>query len=195
MVTLDVDAVLLCESNCVRALHQCSNLRTLSITSSPGEEVLGVTDETIGNVFSQSQFPNLEALSIGDFKANERNMGLIASCTKNLKYSNFNLFELDTDVSGFQLIADSNMQLKEIAISLENFHAEKPSEETALEWLTEVVKIFRKCRSVWVSVMCSNKGVVKKEDLIRACKVMPCRGVDVFIGIGDVRYQYSELTT
>ncbi len=72
------------------------------------------------------------------------------------------------------------------------FREGEPSEEAALEWLSKVVKIFRKCRKLELKVSCSNEGGVKEEDLIRTCKVLPCRDVDVYVVIGDVNYQYPD---
>ncbi len=177
-----------------RALEQCSNLRKLTISGGTdamyGDEAPQVTDEMIANVFSPSRFPKLEHLTITDFRANKRNMALIASSTSNLKSTVLESFESDLEVSGFQLIADANRNLKEIKRTISAFHGIERSAKSALESLSELLKIFRKCRYLWVEISCAEEGVLKEEDLIRACKVLPCRGIDVFVLVGDVKYLY-----
>ncbi len=192
VVSLHINADLLYGDEYVGALGECSNLRDLFIYGCSGGARVGVTDEKIANLFSQSRYPKLERLTIGDFRPNERNVSSIASCTTNLKSANFYLFELDSDLSGFEFIAGSNKQLQDIRLVMDVFREGEPSEEAALEWLSKVVKIFRKCRKLELKVSCSNEGGVKEEDLIRTCKVLPCRDVDVYVVIGDVNYQYPD---
>ncbi len=175
-----------------RALERCSNLRHLDLSGRYDGGSMGVTDEMIANVFSPFRFPKLEHLSVPNFYANERNMALIASCTANLKSASFVPFDYDSKASGFQFIARSNKHLKDILINLYDGPGVNRRTESALEWASELVKIFRKCRKLRFELSRSFEEEVKKEDLMRICKVLPCRDVDVCVRIDNVRYQYPQ---
>ncbi len=173
-----------------RALEQCSNLRKLGLGSSTN---FCTTDEMIANVFAPARYPKLEDLTVTYFKANRRNLSVIASCTANLKSARFELSWSDLEVSAFQLIADSNRHLKDIVLRLHGSGGPKPSGESALESLSELVRMFCKCPKLHLNISCADSRNVKKEDLIRICKVVPCRDVDVFVMIGDVWYSSSKV--
>ncbi len=192
MARLALNAELLYGNAYPRALEQCSNLRELDLSGDSDDGRLVLTDEMIANVFSPSRFPKLEHLTIGGFKANGPNMRLIASCTEHLKSAYFDALDLDLEVSAFDFIADSSTHLKIIMIDIIGFSEADRSVEFALESLSELVKIFRKCRSLWFEIPCPDTGEVKKEDLIQLCKFLPCRDVDVCVTIGDVNYHYPE---
>ncbi len=115
---------------------------------------------------------------------------MIASSTGNLKSGSFEPFESDLEVGGFQFIADANKHLKGIQRAVSIFHGAERSAQSALELLSEFLKIFRKCRYLWFEISCSERGVVQKVDLIHACKILPCRGVDIFVRVGDAKYLY-----
>ncbi len=174
------------------AFEQCSSLRELSIEGILDDERQEIADKMIANVFSPSQFPKLESLSVEEFKMNERNMGLIASCTKNLKFAGFMRFESDSPVSAFELIANSYRHLKEVTIGPYVPRPADESAEAALESLSELVKMFRKCPTLWLEIPCANGQEVKEEDVNRILKVLPCRDVDVHVSIGEVHYGYRK---
>ncbi len=171
-----------------RALEQCTNLRRLSMRVDSRDENQGFTDEMIANVFSPASFPKLESLTIRKFRANEQNMRLIASCTANLKDACFKPFKSEPEARVFRFISDSNRHLKKISVSLDVAR----NSESGLEWLSELVKIFRQCKRLTFLVLCSDQGRVGREDLIRVCKVLPCRDVYVHVRIGHVDYGYSS---
>ncbi len=174
------------------ALKHCSNLRELYLSGGYGYGIPELTDVMIANAFSPSRFPKLEHLSVGYFKANERNMALIASCTANLKSASFQPFESGSKVSAFQSIVDANRHLRQIIIDTCVLREADRSSESALESLSELVRIFCKCRTLRLTRSCSDEEEVEKEDLIDICKVLPCRGVDVYVQIGDVKYHYPK---
>ncbi len=192
MAHLHLNAVLLDGDQFPRALDRCSNLRELYMSGIYGYERPGVEDEMIATVFSPSRFPKLESLSIRRFRASERNMALIASCTGNLKSASFDEFKSASGVSVFKLIADSNKRLNEITIDSGVFPFAARGARSALKSLNELVNIFRKCRNLWLEIPCPDKREVRKEDLIRICKVLPCLDVNVFLGIGYVNYSIGS---
>ncbi len=172
-----------------RALEQCSNIRILHLSGFEGIGRPAVTmDEIIADVFSPSRYPQLEVLHVNYFIADEHNMTSIASCTGNLKSAFFGPLASDFEVSAFQLVANSNSNLKEIKVL---FH-DSEGAGSALELLTELVEIFCKCRELSFDLSSWGEGQVKKEDLIRICRVLPCRDVEVYLQIREVRYKYPE---
>ncbi len=191
MVYLNAHDKLLHGNEYPRALEQCSNLRKLFLSGTEGNDTPEVTDEMIGNVFVQSRFPKLEHLSIEDFVASERNLSLISLCTTNLKSASFVPFEWDSKVSGFMFIADSNRHLNEIEIQIYESGEAGENAETALESLRELVKMFRKCRKLTLGISCSDEREATKENLINICKILPCRGMNVLVGIENIHYGYS----
>ncbi len=176
-----------------RSLDQCSNLRKLYMSSGIGYRRPPLTDAMIANVFVPSRFPKLENVSVTNFRASERNMAMISSCTTNLKSACFEPCESDLEVSGFKFIADSNRRLKDIAVDMDFFGGSERSAKCALESLSELAKIFHKCRKLRFETSCWNEEEVEKEDLIRICKVLPCRDVVVFVRIERVIYRYPNL--
>ncbi len=92
----------------------------------------------------------------------------------------------------FQLIADPNKGLKEIEIEIRGVPVIDRSAESALEWVGELVKIFRKCRKLSFEIWRSREAEPKKEDLMRICKVLPCRGMDVYVKIARLNFRYPE---
>ncbi len=173
----------------VRALKQCSNLRRLCIGHSYGNESPEVTDEVIANPFSPSRFPKLEELIMNAFRANDRNMRSIASCAPHLKCVVLEPCKSNWEISAFRILADSSRRLKQIIITINGFQEIRPNAESALESLSELMKVFRKCQKFRFIVSCLD-DVELKEDLIRTCRVLPCRGVHVCVEIGDVIYRY-----
>ncbi len=192
LVNLRIHADLLYGNGYQRALEQCSNLRELYISGDFDVEGPELTDEMIAYVFSPSRFPKLEYLGIEQFKMNKRNMRLIASCTKNLVCASFACFESDSEVSAFELIADSNSHLKNITIGPYVPREEDESAEATLESLRGLVKMFRKCRTLWFDIPCSNEKEVKVEDVNHILKVLPCREVDIAVWIGEAQYGYGK---
>ncbi len=152
----------------------------------------GITDEMITKVFSESRFLKLEHLSLRAFRANERNMALIALCTTNLKSPSFYPFKLDLEVSAFRFIAASNKDLKVISIDIDSFGEFHRSPESSLESLSQLVKIFRECRELQLGATFSDEGKIQEEDLMRICKFLPCRDVKVSVEIGDIYYHYPN---
>ncbi len=132
-----------------RALQPCSNLGELFLSRNTGGERLGVTDEMIANVFAPSRFLKLEDLNITEFRASNRNVALIASCTANWKSAMFHPFESDLEISMFQSIADSGRHLNDIGIDIFHFREADPGAEATLEWLSELLRMFRKCRKLF----------------------------------------------
>ena len=174
------------------AIRQCSNVRKLHLSGHLDIGRGGVTDEMIMNVFSASRFLKLEDLIVTSFRANERNMALIASCTANLKSASFDPFQSDSEVSVFQVIADSNKDLKNISIYIDDFSGSPRSPQSLLESLGELVKMFRKCRKLKFGAPCTYEGEIEKEDLMRTCRFLPCRDVEVNLVIGDICFQYPN---
>ena len=174
-----------------RALDRVSNLRELH-TSVRFAQGLGVTDKMIANVFSPSRFPKLEQLHMECFVLNKRNMSLIASSTGNLRCAVFREVKFDSGMSAFKFIADSNLHLKEIVIESPVFRVTAQSAETVLQSLSELVTVFRSCRKLRFEISCWTLGVVKKEDLVHICGVLPCRDVDIYVRIEDVIYRYPD---
>ncbi len=169
-----------------RALEQCTNLQQLEMSGGFQDESQGVTDEMIANVFSPASFPKLESLTIRKFRANEQNMRLIASCTTNLKDACFEPFESESEARVFRFISDSHRYYERISVSLDVAR----NSESGLEWLSELVEIFHRCRDISFLISCSAQGEVEKEELI--CKVLPCRDVHVYVRIGRVDYGYPN---
>ncbi len=58
--------------------------------------------------------------------------------------------------------------------------------------MSELLKVFRKCRKLEVEIPCSDDGEVTEEDMKCICKVLPCRDVDVYVGIGDGICRYPN---
>ncbi len=175
-----------------RALDRVSNLRELHVSIRSAQEGLGATDEMIANVFSPSRFPKLEQLHMECFVFNERNMSLIASSTGYLRCAVFREFKFDSGMSAFKFIADSNLHLEDITMHISEFHVAAENAGTALHLLSELVNTFCKCRKLRFGIASSAEGELAKEDLIRICKVLPCRDVDVIVRIGGVYYQYPN---
>ncbi len=124
-------------------------------------------------------------------------MELIASCTATLKKAIFQPFESDLDVSMFQLIDDANRSLEHFEIDTYYFHESSRRAESALGLLNELVIMFAKCRKLSFRIWCSHEPEeveigVTKEDLVRICKALPCRGVDVYVRVGHVVYEYPN---
>jgi len=138
------------ENETRRALRQCSNIRKLSIHIGYSNESRAITDAIIVNTFSPSCFPKLEHLTLNNFRAHEKNMALIASCTSNLKTAVFMPFEEHGEVSDFQIIADTNPHLNEICIM----------NSISLESLSKLVKMFCNCRKLWFGRYSSNESEV-----------------------------------
>jgi len=157
------------------ALKQCTNIRELFISSGRRtNESPALTDEMVANMFSRSSFPALKRLILHDFRANEINMGLIASCTSNLKTATFMPFDDHGKVDAFQIIADSNPHLTQICII----------NSLSCESLSKLVKMFCHCRKLWFGRYSSNESEV-------VCSVVPCRGVDIFVTIGKIEYDVN----
>ncbi len=152
----------------------------------------GFTYVMIANVFSVSRFLKLEGLRIKGFRANEWNMRLIASCTRNVTYAAFDPFRSDWQVSAFQFIADSNRRLEGVRIDLEYSRETRRSAGSALESLSELLKMFRKCRKLWLRIWSVDEGEVEKADLIGFYKILPCWYVNTTVCIGDIEYQYPS---
>ncbi len=93
-------------------------------------------------------------------------------------------------MSAFQLFADANRHLHDIAISV--FCKTDRSAKSALHLHRELVAVFRKCRQFRFPFPCSNEQLVTRTDLMCICKVLPCRGVDVHVRIGEVDYRYPQ---
>ena len=174
------------------AFERCSSLRELTIAGILDGQRSEIADKMIETVFSPSRFPKLEFLCVEEFIMNERNMCLIASCAKNLKFAGFERFEADSPVSAFELIANSYRHLKEVTIGPYVPRPADESAEAALESLSELVKMFRKCPTLWLEIPCANGQEVKEEDVNRILKVLPCRDVDVHVSIGEVHYGYRK---
>ena len=175
-----------------RALEQCSNLRMLDISGIHVDGRAGVTEEMIANVFAPSRFPKLEKLLVTSFRANERNMRLISSCTANLNHAYLLPFGWDSKASTFQIIVDSNKHLNAIHVHIYSYHEPPQRAETALESLSALVKVFRKRRSLDLALCCSVEGEVREEDLIHVAKALPCRERRVHLQIGDVHYELGN---
>ncbi len=190
---LSISADLLYGNVYLRALEQCSNLRLMHLAGYCHGERLQVTNEMIANVFQPSRFPRLDHLTIEEFWVTERNMALIASSTGNLKSVGFDPAGSESEASVFQVFADSNRHLKYIRIDPYFLREAPRSAESALESLSELVKIFRKCQVLELIISGLNEGEVKEGDLIHICNVLPCRDRGVYVKIDDVSYCYGDI--
>ncbi len=138
----------------VRAVKQCSNLHRLCIGNRYDNENPGVTDKVIAKLFLPTRFPKLEDLVMNGFRANDWNMRSIGSCTPNLKFSSFESCKSNWEISALRILADSSKHLEEIFININGFHEIRPSAESALESLSELMNVFRKCRKLRFIVSC-----------------------------------------
>ncbi len=118
VVYLHFNNIVFYGDDCRGAFAQCSNLRKLSISGVDGNGRLGVTEEMTAYVFAPSLFPKLEQLFLTNLRANERNMRSISSCTGNLKDASPLTSGWDSNVITFQVLVDSNRQLKGIEVQI-----------------------------------------------------------------------------
>jgi len=193
VVSFVINSGVLFVDECPRALKGCSEIRELRMVSVYRFDELGNNDEIIANVFTPSCFPKLERLSIEDFNASKNNMALIASCTSNLKAAYFRPFEDYIEVSAFQFIVDFNKHLTDIRISESSFLEKERSTRLVLETLSELVKIFSKCQSLWFEIFGPDKFKVKRENVDEICKVLPSRGVNIHVGVGNIKYDVNGI--
>lgn len=174
---------------CTKAMVRCWNLRELTID---GEYGRAVGDFDVDFLFSRAALGPLQALEtllIARNKPEERNITLIASRTGKLRSLTVELLKPLANGNVFALIVRANPLLENVCVvELYEECVSERSTEDALEIMTCLLKPFAKCSRVQLELVHEEESYVSEESLQELCGIVPCRGINLEVGVGTTKY-------
>ncbi len=152
------------------ALWLCTYLRNLHVSD--------------GRLFScPSSFPSLRVFRLQNFDAELDIILEVASKTSSLCEFAVDTRGLLGNGTVFESIVNANNDLCCISVSEPDSVGRRRSED-ALKILTELVNTFSKCRKLDFNIV-TTEGCIIDRAVGQICGVLPCRGVEMTIQIGD----------
>ncbi len=156
-------------------LSKCTSLRVLQVAD--------------GRMFSCApNFPSLRVLRLDDFDGKLDTVLQVASRTSSLRELEVHTRGLIETGTVFQPIVGANRDLCHVDLS-DLYGFGRRSSNNALKILSELVNTFSKCRKLEFYV--STFGSITERDVREICGVLPCRGVEASIRIGNF-FQYRQ---
>ena len=188
---LSVNASICYDEKCKKAIVECKNLESLTVTENHTDEYQGIEKSRDLTFLLSLLAPSLSSLCWDGFNATQQNICMLSSALRNLRNLILNLAKPIESGIDFETIAHSNPKLKSVTIEEWIYNDEMRERDQSIAVLRMLVGAFSKCRYILFTLVGNSGESITRNQIQDICGSLPCRGVYAMIQVGSTRYEQA----